>query len=89
MRVNRILHQACNDRLVFKFIIDNRRGHEVPNWDCTSLSIDAPTSIWARYALAGFKAASLATGPLTDGFVRWAPQLVALNRKINSGESLC
>ena len=91
LRVNRTLYGACNDNLVFKSIINNRDSNGVPNWHCTLLSIESPTSTWARYALADSKAAKWSTETylsmtripdfVSDRFVSWAPQLMASHRK--------
>ena len=83
LRVSTRLHRLCNDRLVFKSIIENRPEGKVPTWQCPPLSIDAPTSTWARYALADSKAVAQTTRPWIEGFPSWAPQLMVLHRMSN------
>ena len=89
MKVNTLLHRACNDSLVFKSVLENRHGGELPTWQFTALSIDSPTSTWARYALADSKAAARPSKPWIDGFTSWAPHLMALHRMSNHRHEFC
>ena len=91
LKVNRVLYQACNDRLVFKSIIDNGNGpsREMPVWQCTALSLQSPISYWARYALADSKLAHMPWHIIRDGVdivdklvTTGAPQLMASHRKL-------
>lgn len=91
LKVNRALYQVCNDRLVFKSIIENGNGppREMPIWQCTALSLQSPITLWARYALADSKAACLPdyflwdVGCIYDEFAqKEAPQLMALHRRL-------
>ncbi len=86
--VNRALHLACNDRLVYKAIIDNRNGTGGPKWQhCLPLSVQSPTSSWARYALADSKAAQYHTMNLNlEECISWLPQLMACHCKAFSGQ---
>lgn len=85
-KVNKTLHTACYDRLVFKAIIDNRNGNEGPRWQHhLPLSMETPVSSWARYALADSKAAQdHVLGPEPHELASWAPQLMAYHRKVFS-----
>ncbi|CAD6574884.1 MAG: hypothetical protein ASARMPRED_006960 [Alectoria sarmentosa] len=78
-KVNRILHTACNDRLVYKAILDNRNGNGGQEWQHRiPLSMESPVSSWARYALADSRAAQDYTVSLEPRtFASWAPQLMA------------
>jgi len=89
MEVSRILHRSCNDRLVFKSIIDYHNKRRSLKLQGPKLTIESPTSSWARYALADSKAIKLPTDPLIDKFVSWAPQLAASNRKFYDKTKLC
>jgi len=86
-RTNRCLSRACNDRQVFKSILRNRNGFGGPNWIPVPLSSDAPTSSWARYALADSRAGQWAAGDweyqaaLPVDFLVWAPQLMSSCRE--------
>ena len=86
--VNRALRLACNDRLVYKAILDNRNGAGGPKWQhCLPLSMQSPISSWARYALADSKAAQYHTMSLDlKGCVSWLPQLMAYHCKTFSGQ---
>ena len=87
LKVNRALHSACNDRLVFKSIIDNGNGStsDLPIWKCT-LPLDSPVTLWARYALADSKACIMPSDASGAGGDRWndfadvVPQLMASHR---------
>lgn len=89
LKVSRFCHRACNDRLVFKAIIDNNNEGKTVTWHGPNLMIGSPTSSWARYALADSKATKLPNDPLIDKFVSWAPQLAALNRKTYAEIKIC
>ena len=85
-KVNRTLHAACSDRLVYSAILDNRNGNGGPKWQHRiPLSMESPVSSWARYALADSKAAQDHTVSLEPrSFASWAPQLMAYHRKVLS-----
>lgn len=87
-RVNRALRLACNDRLVYKAILDNRNGAGSPKWQhCLPLSMQSPTLSWARYALADSKAAQYHTMSLDlKDCVSWLPQLMACHCKTFPGQ---
>ena len=86
-QVNRTLHAACNDALVYKAIIDNRNGNGGPGWHHhLPLSMQSPVSSWARYALADSKAAQDRLKPTS--IVSWAPQLIAYHRQFFSNRIL-
>ena len=82
MKVNKTLYETCNDRLLFKSIIDNRNGPNTPNRYSHVLSINSPVHAWACYALADSKAATWSTDQPPDRFLSWVPQLTALDCKV-------
>ena len=81
--VNNTLRAACNDRWVYKALIDNRNGSRTPAWPHhLPLTMQSPVSSWARYALADSKAVHLnASNAEPTSVVSWAPQLFAHHRK--------
>ena len=89
-KVNRTLYAACNDRLVFKAIIDNRNGYGGPKWHHhLPLSMESPVSSWARYALADSKAAQDRSSSLDpERIAPWVPHLVVYHRKLFSEPEL-
>ena len=84
--VNSTLRAACNDRWVYKAIIDNRNGSRTPPWPHhLPLTMQSPVSSWARYALADSKAVHLNPSHFeVTSFVSWAPQLYVHHRKFPS-----
>ena len=81
--VNNTLRAACNDRGVYKALIDNRNGYKTPEWPHhLPLTMQSPVSSWARYALADSKAVhNNASNFKLTSIVSWAPQLFAYHRK--------
>lgn len=85
LRINRALRTACNDRALFRAIIDdaNSTTHGRTQWRSGILSNDSPVGTWVRYALANAKASSYGGGDcggMPPDFIRWGPQLVTSQR---------
>lgn len=87
LKVNRRLHQACNDRQVFKSIIENRNGYGGKCWTYLPLTLSSSVENWARYALADSKARRLMDGDGEwddtngkEGVDDWLPKLMASQR---------
>jgi hypothetical protein len=93
------LHRACNNRFVFKSIIDNGNGRSFENddWQCTAVTSQCSTSECARWALADSQARQLvellegnARWSVTfddfwlDEYTTWAPQIMALHHCLNT-----
>ena len=94
LRVNRSIYKACNDRQVFKAIVNNRNAYDGPIWTTIPLSADSPTSAWARYAVADLKARRWrperhSSPTIIRDVVRWAPQLMSAGRKCTAPYVLC
>ena len=81
--VNNTLRAACNDRWVYKALIDNRNGSSTPAWPHhLPLTMQSPLSSWARYALADSKAVRHKPSEFKlTSIVSWAPSLFAHHRK--------
>ena len=83
---SRALHQACQSLSVTKAILHNNNGYGGRKWRYPCLPLDAPTSDWARWALADLEAHELSTGSNSGEVVlglrqqNWAPQLMILQR---------
>ena len=94
-KANKRIRHACNDRQVFISILKNRNDCLGPEWFPRHLASDAPTSSWARCALADTKARSWSTQEMTDynelrsSFLPWAPQLMAASRMILHTSQVC
>ena len=57
-KVIKSLRAACNDRVIYKAIIDQHNENTGPKWrHHLPLSLEHPPSTWAHYALADSKAA--------------------------------
>lgn len=86
LRVNKHLNKACNDRQVFREVIENGNGYDLAAWDNVLLPDDASASIWARYALADLRAREWFCKdvadqvPLPNDSLTWMPQLASCFR---------
>ena len=76
--VNHALHTACENRAVFKDLIDNRNGHGGTVWRPLHLSSQTELETWKRYACADDLASNHWVERRLDS--SWFPQLIALNR---------
>ena len=90
-KVNKTLHAACHDTLVYKAIIDNRNGNGGLEWNHNlPLSMESPVSSWACYALADSLAPQGNISSLTPrSILSWAPQLLVYHRKYHSELQYC
>lgn len=85
-KTNKILYEACNDRQVFKVIIENRNGYDGPVWDSIPITSESSRDVWARWALADLKGRQwlhdqwLGTSIQQQRFLSWAPLLMTRSR---------
>lgn len=86
-KTNKVMYEACNDRQIFKVIIENRNGYDGPVWDSIPLTAEFSRDAWARWALADLKGRQwlpdqgLKTPIQQQRFLSWAPLLMTRSRK--------
>jgi hypothetical protein len=89
LKVNRKLHSACDDDLVFKAVIRNGNGHPTATpWNINSFS--HTQTGWARLAIADSRARAWPSSKeeiysdqlSIKNISKWAPQLIALHHPL-------